>query len=121
MAISESVQVPPGAAVRKMDERDYITVNGISVIPGEPPNPIQLAHCKEWIKRFARPRKSINLRAFSYSLKHRAENWRSGLLADSKFVSNGAFILAALQEGYKYLPDGGKNCFFDMRFTLDGK
>lgn len=121
------VQVPPGANVRKMDAGDFITDNGISVLPGEPPDPFQVVHCEEWIKRFGRPRKSINFRAHSYTLKHVAENWSydGAVWPDPRgYVTNGAFILAALNLGYKYLPAGhGKNpnCYFNMAFKKTKK
>ena len=125
--IAQSTQVPPGSNIRKMDTRDYITANGISVIPGEPPDPFQVEHCEAWIKRFARPRKSINFEAFSYVLKHVVESWfyMDTVWPDPRgYVTNGAFIQAALNLGYKYLPAGhGKNpnCYFNMSFKKSRK
>jgi hypothetical protein len=64
---------------------------------------------------FARRRLTFNRKAYSYGLKHRAENWgRANEL--SPYISNGAFILGALIGGYQHrqAPYGGWNCAFNM-------
>jgi len=122
LTISQSMQVPPNSCLRKMDLGAYVTCHGLSVIPGEPINLMEVSHCEKWIQLYCRPRQSINPFAFSYNLKHHAENWRSGLSTDSKYVSNGSFIWAALNLGYKFIWDGtGPNCFFDMRLRWNRK
>jgi len=105
-----------------MDRGDYITATGISVVPGDPPDPFQVKHCEAWIRRFARPQKSINHSITSYSLKHVAENWSyEGIVwPDIRgYCTNGTFIRAAVNLGYRYLPAGsGKNpnVYFNMHF-----
>ncbi len=127
--VIESPQVPMGATIRKID-RDaafFITPNGISIRPGESPNPVEVVHCEVWIKRFARPRKSINFEAHSYTLKHVAENWiyDGAVWPDPRgYCSNGAFILAAVNLGYKLLPVGNEtspNVCFNMAFKKSRK
>lgn len=120
--VIQSAQVPPESCVRKMDQGAFVSDNGLSIAPGNPLDPIEVAHCREWIKVFARPRKTINPFAFSYELKHIVENWRSGLPTDSKYVSNGAFIWAAVLENYRFLWDvPGPNCYLNMRFRWNRK
>jgi hypothetical protein len=61
------------------------------------PSRIQVEACKQWLMKFAKkkhlPRgKRLN----SYYLKHVVED------AIEQYVSNGAFIQAAVELGYKY-------------------
>lgn len=97
----------------------FVTANGINA-PGELPDPDEVFHCELWISKFCSKRKSINPRAFSYSLKHRAENWDSGLPNSCRYVSNGAFIQAAVNLGYQIKPDW-INCFFNMSINKSSK
>jgi hypothetical protein len=77
-----------------------------------PPDPEQVATCRRWLALFARPRKTINPRRHSYGLKHDVERWAGG------YVGNGAFIAAALAEGYRVRQvDRGPNAFFNMSFA----
>lgn len=67
----------------------------------------------------ARRRRTFNRKAYSYRLKHNAENWgaQNGL---STYVSNGAFILAALICGYEFRTrPGSLNCMFNMAVDAD--
>ncbi len=76
------------------------------------PDPRQVVVCRRWIRWFVRPRKTINSRRSSYGLKHDAENW-AGI-----YVTNGAFIAAAVAEGYRYEQiDRGPNANFNMGFA----
>lgn len=71
----------------------------------------QVATCRRWIRWFARPRKSFDLRTSSYGLKHQVESWAG------RYVTNGAFIAAALAEGYRVKQiHGGPNAHFNMSF-----
>lgn len=96
----------------------------------EPPDLGQVVVCRAWFRRAAFPRKSINKAHSSYGLKHAVERstrmpglayeqidregrgWR----ADSIYVSNGAFIRAAILEGYRVVPCGTENpnAFFNL-------
>lgn len=94
------------------------------------PDAAQVVLCRAWIRRWAYPRKSINTRQGSYALKHVVERstisrgvthlqtdhlgrrWSGAYV----YVTNGAFILAALLEGYRMVPSsvGSPNAFFNM-------
>lgn len=78
----------------------------------DPPNPEEVKICEEWIGKFAQPQNTENPRAFSYSLKHIVENWAG------KYVTNGAFIQAAVLHGYKAKPLNGINAIFNMALLL---
>lgn len=82
----------------------------------------EVEKCREWIRLFAKPQKSINPKAYSYTLKHRVEDWAN------KYVSNGDFIKAALLEGYKFsqnfkksilVKNDGLDVFFNMDLLSD--
>lgn len=76
----------------------------------EPEQP-QIELCKRWISTFAEPRKTLNSKTHSYGMKHIIEDW-AGV-----YISNGAFIAAAIDLGYRYKqPQGTKspNAVFNM-------
>ena len=85
-------------------KNEYVTDGGLSYIPGDPPNPAQVAHCIKWLLSHCAPRKTPNLRAFSYRLKHLAENWLS-----ARYCSEGALIAAAISLGIPYRKIYGGN------------
>lgn len=68
----------------------------------EPPNAEQVEACRAWLRTYAQPRKTFNRRSSSYGLKHDVERDSDGHL----YVSNGAFLKAALLEGYRIEPIG---------------
>lgn len=92
---------------------DYIADKGLSDTPGDPPSVEQVKICKRWINEFVNKRKTINEDRSSYGLKHKVEMWAE----DTSYVSNGAFIKAAVDLGYKYrrIRDT-PNAFFNMSF-----
>jgi hypothetical protein len=69
----------------------------------EAPSRDQVTVCREWLRTQVMPRKTINKRMSSYGLKHRVEDWtsRSSGTCSRKYVTNGAFIVAAQLEGYR--------------------
>lgn len=77
------------------------------------PNEKEIALATKWIETFAQHRKTINRREFSYGLKHSVETWTWETTDNREYVSNGAFIVAALRAGYD-LHARGINAFFDM-------
>jgi len=93
-------------------------------------DPAQVVICRAWLRRWAYRRKSINTRIGSYALKHMVEHstMRPGMTHEQIdpwgrrwsgpyiYVSNGAFILAALLEGYRAIPcsSGSPNAYFDL-------
>lgn len=107
-----SAQVPPELAVRKLDRCDFVTVRGLSPIPGERPPESEIAFCLFWIATFCKPRKSINHASgwSSYELKHRIEESNPRI-----YVSEGSFIEAALRLGYCFEGIGyGSGAYFNM-------
>ena len=65
----------------------------------EPPNPHEVQLCTNWLRAFATKRKSLQRRATSASYKTAVEKWAG------EYVSNGAFIAAAVAEGYTIRED----------------
>lgn len=120
----QAVHVPLDACIRKMDrELDFfITHNGLSVSPGERPDPFQVRHCEAWLRIFARPRKSINFDISSYGLKHLVEVWpfEGEVWPGDGYCSNGSLIEAALNLGFKFIPIGNErspNACFNIRLN----
>lgn len=66
--------------------------------------------CKEWIKKCITKRKTINKEKGSYGLKHVVEKHYK------TYISNGAFIKAAIDMGFNY-KQNGLNAFFNMSFV----
>lgn len=57
---------------------------------------VHVAQLREWLVNKADPRKTVNVRAYSYKLKHLAEEELGS------YVSNGEIIAAAILAGYSY-------------------
>lgn len=73
--------------------------------------------CCEWLQG-CKPRKTINTSFSSYRLKQMVEAWASEAGRKNYYVSNGAFIAAAIHMGFDLKPD------FDspnVRFNISGK
>jgi hypothetical protein len=69
-----------------------------------PPSSEMVTTCRRWIQAYASPRKTFNTLYSSYSLKHMVEN-----TPGYSYVTNGAFIQAALELGYEMKPVGRRN------------
>lgn len=70
-----------------------------------PTFPREVDACRGWLREHTRPVQAINRRAGnSYSLKHQVES------VAGHYVRNGAFIMAALLEGYQ-MDRGFNPCF----------
>lgn len=90
------------------------------------PNSEEIKTAEAWIKIKCHHIKSINRRIGSYSLKHRAEefgelmNKHFGTDIFMAYVSNGAFIQAALNLGYEPIPEdyNSPNAYFRMGVKL---
>jgi hypothetical protein len=69
-----------------------------------------------WLEENARPRKTINRNDSSYGWKHIVEK------EIGKYVSNGAFIAAAIHSGFKFTAEGGycPNAYFNIRTYKPG-
>jgi hypothetical protein len=77
-----------------------------------PPCPAQVGLCRRWLALYVQPRKTINPRRSSYGLKHTVEDWAGD------YITNGAFIAAAIAEGYRIDQiGGGPNAHFNMSFV----
>ena len=74
-------------------------------------DPAQVVLCRAWLRRWAYRRRYINRMRGSYRLKHDVESAPGGF-----YVTNGAFILAAILEGYRAIPcaSGSPNAYFDL-------
>ncbi len=86
--------------------------------PDESPSPVHVAICRAWIELNCAPRKSINTRHSSYGLKHVVEVDSRGPQG-YEYVTNGAFIQAALDLGYKAVRChySSPNAHFNMSFA----
>jgi hypothetical protein len=73
--------------------------------------------CYEWLQG-CKQMKTINTSFSSYRLKHMVEAWAKKTGRNDYYVSNGAFIAAAIHWGFDWKPD------FDspnVRFNISGK
>ena len=80
----------------------------------EPPDD-EILLCVEWLEKFARPQKGINHKMGSYGLKHVVENWAGS------YVSNGAFIAAAMRLEYRIEPDEPRSPNARFRMFIPAK
>ena len=72
----------------------------------------EIKACREWLQSNAIKTKRMNGNHSSYGLKHVVE-------AERGYICNGAFIHAAMDEGYTGYWDGtGPNCYFNMAFGV---
>ena len=76
------------------------------------PDHSEVSICAEWIEKFACVSKQA--RANSYESKGMVERWAG------EYVSNGAFIQAAVCLGYKPRHIQGRNCMFRMNPSMKG-
>ena len=94
-------------------EKIKITANGFE-IPGNksygPPDPEQVRLCVKWIEENTKVLKTIRPNAGSYYLKHVVEK------AYETYISNGAFIQAAIEVGFRFERDR-LNATFNMGFV----
>jgi predicted transcriptional regulator len=70
----------------------------------------EFLRAREFLSYFER-RRTINQRASSYGLKHRAENFHRDRGTTDSYVSNGALIAAAVYLGFNIRQDGPNACF----------
>lgn len=78
-----------------------VTTGGVDSQLKTPVDQAQVTLCRKWIQTFGVKRKTANPDHSSYGLKHCVERWLiTDPNADHYYVSNGAFITAAIEEGY---------------------
>ena len=102
-----------------------------------PPPEVEVEVCQAWLKVFASPTKTIRPQRSSYLYKHIVEHWTEVGLVDTQeihneqidlrgrtwsgprhYICNGAFIAAALREGYRVQRlDNNLNALFNMIIT----
>ncbi len=93
-----------------------ISMYGVAGYPGDvnpvPPPREEVELCKDWIKRWVTPRKTMNRAKNSYALKHAVEN------EIDRYIPNGAFIQAAIESGYRYkrCRHLSPNAYFNMSY-----
>lgn len=90
-------------------KNDIIGRNGFGDLTHIPDD--QVALCKDWIKEYITPLKALNKARSSYNLKHQVED------ACGTYISNGAYIKAAIELGYKYerTREESKNAYLNYR------
>jgi len=99
-----------------MGDGYFISANGIVYTKSgfEPPSSVEVGLCREWITLFGYPRATFNRKIGSYWLKHAVEHWAG------EYVSNGAFIKAALDLGYRVSPiSDSPNAYFNITLPKD--
>lgn len=77
----------------------------------------QVARCADFIAAFCKPIEQPDRAALSYWLKHRVEEWVDTFSDEHEYVSNGAFIAAAIGMGIPYAYDNSTThgkCFFAL-------
>lgn len=100
--------------MKTLKETD-VTGLGVGIKDDAPPEK-EVRLCRRWLRKFATPTRDIeHTRAHSYELKHRVEDWTQ-IMGGMEYVSNGAFIIAAIREGYRavkvrFRPDSINACF----------
>ena len=91
---------------------------------------MEIAICREWLRRHAKPRKTMNRKLSSYKLKHWVEDWSeqenvvwlaehpvSGRFGVTRvYVKSQSFSEAARLEGYRSEPTykGSPDCYFNF-------
>ena len=77
----------------------YVNGNGIvwnvKPRPEELPTKREIELCEQWIKKFMIPTQTLIKKSSSYNLKKKVEGYYE------RYISNGAFIRAAINCGYK--------------------
>lgn len=99
----EFKELPADRESRKVDDRArMLTDNALE----------QFERCREYIAANLEVGPRVNPNVSSYGLKHRVERWypeREGV-----YVSNGMFIAAMIDQGFRVGQIDGPNCFFNI-------
>lgn len=99
--------------IKRFMKEDTMKVSSLGFKDGPEVDSEQVKTCEEWIKNNARKRETMNKDRTSYGLKHDVER------DTGKYVTNGAFIQAAINLGYKAKPlaNNSPNAEFNMGFA----
>lgn len=87
----------------------------------EMPNPDQVKTCKEFIEQKCTPSKTIVKEATSYGYKHQVERWVDKTRERHQYISNGSFIIAALDLGFQMEQDEPTSLNAYFNFSSDAK
>jgi|GEM_PF-3356796 len=91
-------------------QESEIAVHGLqgAKYHGDPerPDELQITLCREWLREFAKPNAAFDYDHNSYALKHFPEKWAG------HYVTTGAFIVAAMREGYQPFRSGDQDAIF---------
>jgi hypothetical protein len=86
-----------------------------------PPNPEEVEMSKAWMRMWAKSCDRMNHKRTSYGLKHAVEAWAEWMQTNGylpgvgSYISNGAFIQAALEAGYQMqVEPGSPNVCFNI-------
>lgn len=86
---------------------------------GPAPDERQIEICRTWLRLFAERTRSFRGRSVhsSYHWKHQVEDWTDRTKRQREYISNGAFIEAALREGFEARRNGADspNALFALR------
>jgi hypothetical protein len=92
--------------------------NGLDTPDRSPVDEAQVQVAREFIRNSCLKRKVFNRRHTSYFLKHVAEDWAKAQGKAVTYISNGAFIAAAIDEGYEWKQEpGSHNAAFKLKCT----
>ena len=87
----------------------YLTDEGIVNTNGPAPDETQVRMARVWLRSLAVTTVNINKKTTSYGWKHVAEKFAKN------YISNGAFIRAAMDEGFKVKHiEGTQNAYINL-------
>jgi hypothetical protein len=87
--------------------------------PTRSPDENEVKICAEWLAKFAKLSKRIQRKWTSHDLKELVQKWHRNQGEPSTYVSNGAFILAAVQRGYQVKhASASPNAYFNISVHL---
>ena len=108
----------------------HVNANGLGDSKEEPPDPVQISMAKIFITQCCMHLKQVKLRGSSYGWKHDAESWfQDGSEGGPRrphgappYISNGAFIAAAIALGYRFKRIGrSHNAHLNMSHQREAK
>jgi hypothetical protein len=88
---------------------------------GDPEFAQQVCRCLDFIRANCKPSRAPG-KFTSYGLKHQVEAWAAATTGSRPYISNGAFIAAALIDGYRVKRElsADPNCRFYMTISAKG-
>ena len=80
----------------------YVNAMGVEAQPGELPDPYDVDWCRHFLAEETIKTKKVDTSRTSYGWKHDVERWIKSLGLRHEHISNGAFIVAALERGHEH-------------------